>query len=254
MTVPLVVPLTMAGVTGATMLAKAIGDKWKADRELKSITPSATETKTQTITPTITPTPTIKNSILETPDQNTLTQTTSNSLIDSIKSTPQPTPTLNPELTKTYGENIPYMDSIKKYYPGDENRAANVFKNESGLQANKFHINGKWQTGIVVKPEEVEATKKLHPDWMVISNIDEWKQLRQQYPSIDVSVTQLNTADAMNDYMAKQGLTYWDLMTAPDGGDKALKIGSDLLYGKIPYTAPGWQNWVAYNNMDEKDK
>lgn len=167
---------------------------------------------------------------------------------------PIPTPTIHPDVVKMYGDNIPYRDLIKKYFPGEENRAINVFGNESQLKPNVFHVNGLWKSGIVVKPEEVEATRRRYPNHLVISTPQEWEILRQQYPSIDVGMTQLNTVDAMNKYLEGQGLTYWGLMTEPDGAENALRIGADLLKGRIPYTAPGWQNWVAYNNMPSESR
>lgn len=241
--VPAIVPLALAGLTGASLLAKAIGNKWKD--EGKFTQPAASTSLPVSPSPTATPAP-IKDAVFTSSSEPQIVEPTP--LKQAIAG---PTPTLHPELQN---KEVPYWNDIKEFYPGDENRAANVFKNESGLQANKFHINGKWQTGVVVKPEEVEAVKKAHPGWMVISSQEEWKALREQYPSIDVGITQLNTADAMNDYMEQQGLTYYDLMTAPDGGRNGLRVGADLLNGKIPYTAPGWQNWVAYNNMDESQR
>jgi len=166
-----------------------------------------------------------------------------------VTPSPRPTPTIHPRATQLYGESIPYKDLIGKYFSGEENRAINTFVNESDLKPNVFHVNGLWRSGMVVKPEEVEEAKKQYPDHIIISTPQEWESLRRQYPSIDVGLTQLNTADAMNKYLEGQGLTYFDLMTAPEGAENALRIGADLLYGRIPYTAPGWQNWVAYNNM-----
>ena len=154
----------------------------------------------------------------------------------SPTSVPSPTPTqypLRPEILSAYGtENYPYKEEIQQTWPGvDPNQVANVFFGESGLQPNRYHINAPlWQSGYA--PPTREA----------------WENLRSLYPSIDVGLPQLNTAEAMNNYLASKGLTYYDLFSNPKA---ALEIAYDLYSGQIPYTAPGWDNWVAVQKLRE---
>lgn len=143
--------------------------------------------------------------------------------------TPTPTPVsvpLDPGILTQWGQDYPYKDLIERIWAGvDPNKVANMIYRESSFDPSRYHINAPvWKSGIV------PTTRR------------EWLNLRRAYPSIDVGLTQLNTSDAMNNYLASKGLTYYDLFFDPE---VAIQIAYDLYSGKIPYTRPGFQNWVS---------
>jgi len=177
--------------------------------------------------------------------ENLLSGNTDRSLLSPIpKSTPSPTPTptitptptpfpLHPDIVKKYGQDYPYKEDIKQKWPGiDPNKVANIVYGESSFDPKRYHINKPvWASGTMPQTRE------------------QWLDLRRKYPSIDVGLTQLNTADAMNNYLSSKGLTYYDLFNNPQ---MALEVAYDLYSGKIPYTAKGWGNWNAAKRWQEE--
>lgn len=139
-----------------------------------------------------------------------------------------PMPTLLPEITNKWGDSPPYQNEVKSVWGDLANQAMNIAFKESSLDPKKYHINSPlWQGGNATTPEA-------------------WKDLRNMYPSIDTGLFQLNTATAMTDYLQGKGWTYYDTMTDPM---KNIQAAYDLYAGNIPYTAPGWNNWVANKGL-----
>jgi hypothetical protein len=143
-----------------------------------------------------------------------------------------PSPTQSPTITPIPNmPQNPYRDLFEKYFkPEDVQKAENIAFKESSLQPRKIHINAPLWKGM-----DAPATR------------EEWVELRRKYPSIDVGLFQINTADAMNKYLENNGLTYWELINNPESN---IRVAADLLYGRIPYTSPGWQNWVANRDLN----
>ncbi len=153
---------------------------------------------------------------------------------------PTPTATLMPTPTTTpipgTPEN-PYLDLIKEYFPDkDPVKWSNVMFRESSFNplslAANLYENGKFKEQIRLNPPK---------------NREEWKSYRNQYPSIDVGLMQINTAKAVSEYLEKLGLTYYDLLQDPKLN---IQIASDLYYGRIPYTRKGMQNWQAAIDLE----
>lgn len=186
----------------------------------------------------------------------TLTEPTPSKLTDALLNKPmvnQPVKkTLQGVLTGSTPKSYPYGDIVRKYFkPEEADKFSQIIMGESSNMPNLFHVNSPlYQKGIVVKPEEVNATKKKYPSYIVISSRNEWNQLRKKYPSIDAGLTQMSTNPANASYLQNQGKTFYDLFSDPE---LAIKIASDLNYGRIPQTAPGLQNWVAFKNLSKNN-
>lgn len=139
----------------------------------------------------------------------------------------QPTPTVTPVQGAPDNE---YMPLIKEHFPDqDPMKWSNIMFKESSNRPNLAHINAGENSFSVP-----------------VENRDQWLQLRRQYPSIDAGLMQMNTAEAVSEYLQSQGLTYYDLITNPELN---IKVASDLFYGRIPRTAPGIQNWSAAKGL-----
>jgi hypothetical protein len=154
---------------------------------------------------------------------------------------PSPTPTLAPnvqlsdeQMAALVGKHFNKPPIEKDLTLEDlQKKLVQTFKRESSSRTGAYHINRpSIPTGLSGDGGYINSSAT--PEW--------WKGQRKQFPSIDVGLTQLHTAPAMNDYLAKKGYTYFDLL---HNADKNVEVASDLYYGRIPYTAPGIQNWVA---------
>lgn len=154
----------------------------------------------------------------------------------SPTATPTPTPTPKWDISRPLSRN--QMANLVNQYFSQEaearrNELINTFMGESSGRIGAYHIN-KPNRPTGLPGDGGEITPQTTQDW--------WVQQRRDWPSIDVGLTQLSTAGAMNDYLAQKGYTYWDLLHDPD---KNMQVASDLYYGRIPRTAPGLGNWVA---------
>jgi len=119
----------------------------------------------------------------------------------------------------------PFAAMIPQYFQGvDPQVISNIMFGESSFRPDVINVNrpgGGFHTR-VGSQQELEA-------------------LRQQYPSLDLGLMQINTAPAMENYLQNQGLSFYDLLDPATN----LRVGSDLLFGRIPQTASGLQNWMA---------
>jgi hypothetical protein len=148
---------------------------------------------------------------------------------------PAPDYPLLPEIKNKWGENYPYKKEIQKTWQGvHPNQVANVLFRESSLNPTVAHINSNpWG-----RTTDMSSLKR-----------EQWKSLRNQESSIDIGLPQLNTSEAMNNYLTSKGITYYDLASNPEA---QLQIAHDLYSGKIPKTASGWGNWVATKKLKQE--
>jgi hypothetical protein len=152
--------------------------------------------------------------------------------------TPSSYPTPTPDSWNNLGQYndpmVAYGDLIKEIWQGvDPKIISSIMKNESGGRIGAYHINApKWQAGVLGK--DIPDTQA------------DWTKLRDENPSIDVGLMQINTAQAMTDYLNEKGWTYYDLLHDPK---KNIQAAYDLYAGNIPYTSPGLGNWVAAKNL-----
>jgi hypothetical protein len=151
-----------------------------------------------------------------TPDWNRIR----NEIAQRLRNRLTPTPTLPAN---------PYDRYITQYFPQSEHEfARRVMSGESSNRPNIVHINrpGGGFSQTIDNPTQLES-------------------LLAENPSVDIGLLQLNTAKAMKDYLDRLGLKYTDLLDP----ETNIRIAGDLYSGRIPFTSPGWGNWVVARNL-----
>ncbi|MDD5501506.1 MAG: transglycosylase SLT domain-containing protein [Candidatus Omnitrophica bacterium] len=195
----------------------AVFRSWENGENPPAFTPTPTPTPTPIPTPTYTPKFTLS------PEQIQERERRAREQVLRIANA-----NLLPEIVENYPE-VPYYDMIKRAWPGvNPNIVANLFYKESSLNPRLVHINEP-----LYQTREVESRKEL-------------EDILSRYPSVDIGLSQVNTNEAMTDYLNSLGLTYWDLIENPELN---AKIGYDLFIGNIPRTSPGFSNWVAAQSL-----